>query len=324
MNKIRSALRGASAYFSVCVLLVITAACASYDDKSASKPVAQTTTAIASAAKTFGNGPAMWRLADEDTEIFLFGTFHLLPAGQEWITSDFTQAMQETEITITEADTTSPEAVQALQAAVQKYGLNPPGVTLSSQLGPELAAEFAEVAQQYGLSMAQLEPIRPWLAGLTLTQIAFQQSGFNPESGADMVITARAKNEGDEIRHFETAEFQIKMLASLDDLGETAGTADTLEQLQDFSGFADKMYSAWKTGDVEFMTTELIENTRAQSEPVFNTIFKQRNANWVIEIDEMMAGSGDYFIAVGVGHLVGDDSVVDMLQERGFSVERVQ
>jgi hypothetical protein len=37
-----------------------------------------------------------------------------------------------------------------------------------------------------------------------------------------------------------------------------------------------------------------------------------------------MAGDDDVFIAVGAGHLVGEDSVVDLLEDKGFDVRRVQ
>lgn len=275
-------------------------------------------------AMAFGNGPAMWRMRDADSEIYLFGTFHILPAGLEWVTADFSGAMVQTETTWTEADTESPEAMQALQAAVAQYGLNPPGVTLSSTLGEERATEFAAVAEQYGLPMSQLEPFRPWLAVITLTQLAFQKAGYDPTKGADALVTAQAVSEGDEIRHFETAVEQIKAIASLEETDDFTMTDDSLDMLADFQDFADQMSSLWATGDVEGLEKEIIIPTREQSERAFDIIFKQRNANWVETIAEMMAGSGDIFIAVGAGHLVGEDSVVDMLEERGYTVERVQ
>ncbi|MEL6789094.1 MAG: TraB/GumN family protein [Pseudomonadota bacterium] len=275
-------------------------------------------------AVSFGEGPAMWRMADADSEIYLFGTFHLLPAGLQWTTPTFDAAMLETEITFTEADNESPEAVQAIQSAVQRLGLNPPGVTLSSTLGPERAAEFAAVAQQYGVPAAQLEPLRPWLAILSLTQVAFQQAGYDPQAGAETTILARANSEMDTLGHFETAVSQIEALASLDMIGEFANTDESLDQLTDFGGFAEQMLAIWQTGDVDRLDAELVGSVRDSSEEAFDIIFKNRNANWVEQIEVMMAGEGDYFLAVGAGHLVGKDSVVDMLRSRGYTVTRVQ
>src|SRR5687767_2295067 len=37
-------------------------------------------------------GPALWKVADQDTTIYLFGTIHMLPAGHEWRTPLLDQA----------------------------------------------------------------------------------------------------------------------------------------------------------------------------------------------------------------------------------------
>ncbi len=275
-------------------------------------------------AITSGDSPAMWRLADEDTEIFLFGTFHLLPAETEWQAPAMEAALAATDVVYFEADTTSAEAQQQLQQAVQQYGLNPPGTTLSSILGDERAARFGEVAGKYGIPLAQLEPLKPWLASLSVTVLAYQQAGFDPNSGVEMVLEPLAKAQGDEIRYLELGVDQIKALASLDDAQDFAAFDDGLEQLANIEGEIANLLEAWRTGNVADMEDLLVRSIRDVSEPAFQALLVNRNANWVTQINDLMAGEGDYFIAVGAGHLVGEDSVVDMLQESGFNVERVQ
>jgi len=54
-----------------------------------------------------------------------------------------------------------------------------------------------------------------------------------------------------------------------------------------------------------------------------NAIFTQRNKNWVDQIEIEMNGSGTDFIAVGAGHLVGEDGVPAMLKARGYDVKRL-
>ncbi|MNN77078.1 TraB family protein [compost metagenome] len=48
-----------------------------------------------------------------------------------------------------------------------------------------------------------------------------------------------------------------------------------------------------------------------------------RNADWTDQIDTMIKGSGTAFVAVGVAHLADQDSVIDMLKARGYTVERL-
>jgi uncharacterized protein YbaP (TraB family) len=63
---------------------------------------------------------------------------------------------------------------------------------------------------------------------------------------------------------------------------------------------------------------------RVKAPDSFRILITDRNSNWAGEIEKMMAGDKDYFIAVGAGHLIGAGSVVDLLATKGYKVERVQ
>ena len=284
-------------------------------------------TCFALAASAFAEeaaGPAMWRLTDADSEIFLFGTFHLLPATIDWKTAAFDAAMARTPITLTEADTDSPEASAKLAALVQQLGLNPPGVTLTSQLGAERAKQFALVADRFGIPMAALEPMRPWLALISLAVGAMQREGYSSEAGAEQTILSLARTENDRIAHFETAEFQIRALAGLGDEEWLADFERGLAQIADFEGFSARTLEAWRTGDLAAIEEEMIGPMRSQAPGAYKTLLVDRNANWVAQIEEFMKGSDDYFIAAGAGHFIGEDGVVEMLRRKGYAIERVQ
>ncbi len=266
----------------------------------------------------------MWLVSDEDSTIYLFGTFHILPPSLRWTTGAFDDAMKETPITMTEVDTKSPESQARMAALVRQLGLNPPGVTLSSTLGDERAARFAEIAEKYGAPMATLEPLKPWLAMISLSVLIMQKEGFNAESGAETTILARAARQGDTVVHLESAEYQIRALASLDEGEILADFNSSLEQFAEFDAYADRVLAAWKKGDVKTIEEETLAPMRDTAPGAYKTLLTDRNANWVAEIDALMKGSDDYFIAVGAGHLVGEGSVVDMLEEKGHAVRRVQ
>lgn len=51
----------------------------------------------------------------------------------------------------------------------------------------------------------------------------------------------------------------------------------------------------------------------------------QRNKRMAARIVELLVNKPDkYFFAVGAGHLVGDDSIVDFIRRAGFSVKHLQ
>jgi hypothetical protein len=52
--------------------------------------------------------PALWKIADADTTLYLFGTIHLLPPGLDWETPAFKQAFTDASTLYLEADTNLP------------------------------------------------------------------------------------------------------------------------------------------------------------------------------------------------------------------------
>ena len=268
--------------------------------------------------------PAMWRVADEDTEIFLFGTFHLLPKDADWRTDAFAEAMAETGTTVLEVNTDSPAARASVAKLMQEYGRNPPGVTLSSILGPERAAKLKTVADRYGVPMATLETARPWLALLTLSLVGMQKEGFDPTHGVEAVVTEQARKENDAYDYLESVEYQIKALASLDGPELLAEFDVTLEQFDDLKGFTSRMLTAWRSGDVAAIEDIVIADLRETAPDAYESLIVARNRNWVETLTGWLEAEGDYFVAVGAGHLVGPDSVIAMLKDEGWTVERVQ
>jgi len=269
-------------------------------------------------------GPALWALSDDDNTVYLFGTFHLLPKDTNWQTGAVKKALADTTITVTEADTSSDKAKQQLQMLVAQYGLNPPGTSLSQILGDERASTFNTLAQSVGLDPNMLQPLRPWLALLSVTQAAYAGYGFNPELGVEAVILEQASADGDTIETLETLERQIKALSGLEDNGLMEFVDVSLEQFEDLEAQINEGVEAWMSGDVEHLDESLIATTRVESPRAFELIFASRNREWIGTIMDYLDGDTDTFIAVGTGHLVGEDSVIDLLAKKGIEAKRVQ
>lgn len=269
-------------------------------------------------------GPALWKLSDDDNTVYLFGTFHLLPEGLRWQTDAVRQAMARAPLTVTEADTSSMAAQAEMQQLVMKHGLNAPGTTLSAILGDERARELFAVAAGLGIPAANLEPLRPWLALLTVTQAAYVEQGLNPALGVETIVLQAASEQGDTVEHLETLERQITALAALEGEGAIDFVDVSLEQFDEMERQVSEGIAAWAAGDTDTLNALLIEATRGESPRAFELIFTERNQEWVEKIAAYLDGDVDTFIAVGAGHLVGSDSVIELLAARGLQATRIQ
>src|SRR3954465_12790453 len=64
--------------------------------------------------------PAMWKVADKDTTIYLFGTFHLLPQGGAWRTPAFDKALASSDELVMEIGNIDDQ--KALATAIMSIG----------------------------------------------------------------------------------------------------------------------------------------------------------------------------------------------------------
>lgn len=265
-----------------------------------------------------GDGPALWVVRDADSTLYLFGTVHVLRPTTGWSSPRVEAAFDSADEVWFEIS--DPDNQAAVMPLVQQYGLSP-DKPLSSILTGEEVAELDAAARTVGMTAAQLDPMRPWLAGLTLSVAPLVKAGYDPQSGVELVLKARAEAAGKPIKAFETIDKQIRILATMDEPVQLEFIRQTLEDFDDAVEMLDGMVDAWSRGDVAELDRVVVEDMKDTAPHVYQAILVDRNTDWANQIETLLQGSGTAFIAVGAAHLAGDDSVQAILRKRGVAVE---
>lgn len=264
-----------------------------------------------------GAGPALWVVRDADSTLYLFGTVHFLRPTTAWETPRITEAFDSADVLVLEV--ADPEDRTAALPLVQQYGMSP-DTRLASLLTGEELARFDAAARTLGASAAQMDGMRPWLAGVALSASVLVKAGYDPGSGVDMILRSRAIAASTRIEGLESPEMQIQMLAGFPPAGQLAFLRRTLEDFDNALAVPDRLVEAWAAGDIEAIEALAVMPMRRNSELVYQAVLVQRNIRWADKIATMLEGSGTTFVAVGVLHLVGDDSVPAILEARGLEL----
>ena len=264
--------------------------------------------------------PALWVLRDHDTTIHIFGTSHMLPEGVNWLHGPVRKAFDQSDTLVLEI--VQPDDPAQMRPIVMQLGLNPRGVSLSSQLPAPLRAEMARAASQVGLPMAALEPLRPWLAATTIAVAGLQGLGLNSEQGVEQVLAAHAKASGKVIDGLETPEQQFGFLASLPQEDQVALLRSSIRDLEGFRTEANALMASWMSGDIETVG-RLMNESLKDSPNLGKVLLAERNARWATWVKSRMSQPGRVFLAVGAGHLSGPDNLIDLLQRKGFQIKRI-
>jgi uncharacterized protein len=271
--------------------------------------------------------PAIWRIASDGGDVYLFGTVHILPPQLDWRTDAINAALAASDRIYFEADVLSPESQAEMNALIPQLGVNAPGVTLSSLISEEAQANLALMAQRLGAPAGALEtsldPLQPWLAGLTVAILQIQAAGYDPSSGVEYRLKAAGDEAGVSYGYFETVEQQLRFFADMPIETQIADFENGLTQALEDPGLLDRMVQAWATGDTDTLDTVMNESMRDASADLYDVLIVQRNENWIPLIEQILDSGESAFIAVGAGHVTGPQGLISLLQARGHTVERI-
>jgi len=266
------------------------------------------------------HGPALWKISNASTNLYILGSVHVLKAGTPWLTDDLSRKISAAGAIYLEISAAEQQP-QAMSELLKKYGYLPPGDSLKKHLPDEVYADLVAALSRFGMSEKVYNSFKPWTADVIYADYKFVKAGYNPANGVEATIIGLAAAKGIPVEGLETADSQIAMLDSLTE----QEVADMLRgELVDEGGMAvmDRLTRSWLSGDVADLTAYFAE-TAKDSPSLQKRIFADRNAAWVPKIQAIMAKPGSYVLIVGTGHLVGPESVISLLQKAGIKVDRV-
>ncbi len=264
-------------------------------------------------------GPALWKVADDDTTIYLFGTVHIMPKEIQWYDAEIAEALAASDTVVTELKM-DPASEAAMQQLAMQQGMFTDGTTLRSLLSEEQVTAYEAALAGLGVPAAAFDGFEPWMAGLTLSMLPVMQQGYDLESGVDNVILGKAGEKPADA--LETAEFQLGLFDGLPQEKQVEFLMEAVEAVPSAKETIDAMVAEWVEGDADGLAVVMNENL--DDPELAEALLYTRNANWADWIATRLDEPGTVFIAVGAGHLAGERSVQDYLAQREIETTRVQ
>jgi len=265
--------------------------------------------------------PAMWKLADKDTTLYLFGTIHLLPEGQAWRTPAMEAALagsQELVLEVAEVDD-----MMASAQAMAKMGLSANLPPIAERVPEAKRAALRAMMAESGYPEAVYDRLETWAASLSLLGVTFKRLGLDPSLGVEKQIDKPFRAAGKTVTGLETIEQQLGFLDTLPEAAQRAMLLSVIEDSAETRAQFRAMLDAWATGDLAGIARTFDDETQMSPE-LKAVLMSKRNAAWADWLAKRMERPGTVFVAVGAGHLAGDESVQAMLRKKGLKAKRVQ
>lgn len=284
-------------------------------------PIISGVDAKVDAARSRNDGPAIWVAKDFDSTLYLYGTVHLLPDNLNWQKEDMRGAFKESGTVFFEVDTGSDGQIQAA-VLTTSLGMRQDGLRLSDGLDSYQLKLLDAAAHNGKLSLAALDSMKPWLASEFLTIAAATNAGLSPELSADDALKSRARREQKNVIYLETIEDQIRVSADQSQSLQLLLLTETLEGFNTLGDDLTDIAQSWAVGRTKYLTEEVVMPMKSKSSVFYDALITQRNKKWTKQLTAFLEGNGTGFAAIGTSHLLGEDSLVEMLREQGYEVSR--
>ncbi len=285
------------------------------------RPVAPKASA---AAKATPPVPLLWKVTGPgDSRLYLLGSFHLLQPTDYPLSPDVDQAFAASQRVVFELSPQDMESPQLAQKMVQA-AMRTDGSELKRDLDAATWTRLQAYAQENKLPLAQLQGMKPWFVGLTITLSQFTKMGLDPALGLDRHFMTRAASAGKATAGLEDIDTQIAVLAGMSAKEQQQMVAEALEQVDKGDDMGRKLHDAWRRGDDKLLWTSMATEMRGQYPQLYKRINTDRNDAWVPKLQQhLQAGQSGTMVVVGTLHLLGNDGVVEKLRAKGYKVERI-
>ncbi len=264
--------------------------------------------------------PALWEVRDDDSAVWIFGSFHILPDGAQWRTELFDTVLADADKVVFEADI-RPGAVAQVGAEAFVRGVYTDGTLLTDVLDDATERDLRDHAEEINLPMGSILAMRPWMATNTITVQALANAGYKAE-GVEFVIQPELPE--DRLVFLETGNEQLDILAGAPADEQLAMLTSTLEELEILPKMMDKMLDSWLDGTPEELADLFLEEMGGFEGAFLERLIYARNRNWISPLERMLSDNQQNLVVVGAAHLIGEGSVFDLLQNAGYEIERIQ
>jgi uncharacterized protein YbaP (TraB family) len=260
----------------------------------------------------------LWSVEAGENTVYLLGSIHLLRRESYPLPNAIEEIYDCCKIVVFETDIDKQNDLK-MQNRMRQRGLYPRGQTLSGNISGQTYRLLGEKLSAAGLEASSFEQFKPWFAAIAVAGMELQRLGFDPDLGIDRHFFDRAKKDRKKLVFLETNEYQINLFAGLNRSKQEILLRQMLKEIDVIERMFSDIVDSWQSGNAQKLGSILHISFRDYP-AIYNQFIIKRNRRWVRKIEKLMNQRNDVLVIVGAGHLVGKESIIELLKRKGYRV----
>ena len=264
---------------------------------------------------------ALWQVSTGNNTVYLLGSIHVLKGNEAVLQGPVGKAFNDSKILVFELDLKEMTSSNAQQTILAK-GMLPPGDSLEQKINKETYDLAKAKTEELGLDMATFRQFKPWFFIMTLSAFKLNMLGFSSQNGIDSLLYSKASQSGKKILGLETFEQQMDMLDTMSRLNQDELVRQAIKDLDVLEQELDTILDAWSIGDMDKLEATILKSFK-DFPAIYEALIIERNKKWMKSIESFLGEKENHMVVVGAAHLAGKEGLVELLKEKGCSVEQL-
>lgn len=279
--------------------------------------------------------PPLWKVTDPETsnELYIMGTIHVLPNTFTELPDYIMDIYENSDGVAVEYDVTQINSDIRALAAYQQMYMYDDGTTIKDHISDETYQKVKSYFEGIGAYSEMLDQFSAGFWYNQLNSVMILRLENLSTEGVDSSFVEQAKSDGKEVIDIETLDIQVSAVDGYSDELVDFLMSEAIDEMDNIDEYAEnlgELYDLWATGDVDPMLEDELEGIEELPDDLkddyadyMDVMLYNRNKGMAEKASEFLKDGKNYLFMVGSAHYAGDRGVDDLLEEMGYTVEKI-
>jgi uncharacterized protein YbaP (TraB family) len=263
----------------------------------------------------------VWKVSKGNNHLYLGGTIHLLGKNDYPLPAAFDKAYQESSRLVFEADIQKFQSPEYQKIFMQKITY-PGDRSIKDVLSKKTLVALEKFMTDRDMAFEPMLRFKPGMLVMMLTVIEMKRLNI-AGIGVDQFYINKGLKDAREFSFLEDIDEQLSFIVDMGKNNPDELIEYTLRDINQLAQQLAAIKNAWKAGDNDELKKVALTPWKAGFPELYNTMLVKRNNKWLPKIEEMLQTKEIEFVMFGALHMVGDDGVLKLLKDRGYTIQKL-
>lgn len=263
-----------------------------------------------------------WEVTKNNKSMYLIGTMHPINKEYNYFNKNVKDIIRKTDVLAVEINP-SKEEIDNINAK----NVYTNGHSIEDELNENQIKNLKSICNEIGIDYKAIKNLKPHIIMNKLESVLYYKANLVMETFDDM-LKDTIVSKGKRVVQLENMEFQMDLLSKINGLESLKLNLNNYKKGKFLEGgeetikYSKELMDGYAKGDKAIMEKAI--ELQKKNPLSYRVMITNRNKVMTKKIDELFADNEIYTVAVGTLHFFGDESIIKMLENKGYTVNSIE